>query len=214
MNTQAHTDQIAAWRGAHGDRYVARNSATPERVRQRLKAWVRMLNATAGAPPESMLEVGCNIGLNLRALRMLGDYDLAAVEPNASARETVVADGVLAPDRIWDANALDLGVPDGAFDLVFTSGVLIHVAPEDLAQAYSEIYRASSQYILCWEYFAREPETVSYHGREDLLFKRDFGSYWLELYPDLEPLDCGFFWKQLTGLDDVTFWLFRKPDAA
>lgn len=214
MSTTQHTAQVDAWKSEHGDQYVARNAATTARVRQRLEAWVRMLSATKHAPPTSILEVGCNVGLNLRALRMLGEFDLAAVEPNASARETVVADGVLPPDRIWDGSALELGVPDASFDLVFTSGVLIHIAPEDLARAYAEIYRSSSRYILAWEYFAQQPEAVPYHGRDDLLFKRDFGGHWLDLYPDLEPLDYGFFWKRLTGLDDVTFWLFRKPDAA
>ena len=42
------------------------------------------------------------------------------------------------------------------------------------------------------------------------LFKRDFGSFWWDLYPDLKLVDYGFFWKRVAGLDDFTWWLFEK----
>ena len=45
--------------------------------------------------PRSILEVGCNLGLNQRALQQLTDAELFAVEPNDSARQTVLSDGVM-----------------------------------------------------------------------------------------------------------------------
>ena len=57
-----------------------------------------------------------------------------------------------------------------------------------------------------------KPETIPYRGHTEALFKRDFGSFWLDCFPDLRVLDYGFFWKRLTGLDNLTWWLFEKSD--
>jgi spore coat polysaccharide biosynthesis protein SpsF len=32
----------------------------------------------------------------------------------------------------------------------------------------------------------------------------------MDRFPDLQLVDYGFFWKRATGLDDATWWLFRK----
>ena len=44
----------------------------------------------------------------------------------------------------------------------------------------------------------------------DLLFKNDFGSLYLDSFPDLKLVDYGFFWRRTTVMDDITWWLFRK----
>ena len=43
-----------------------------------------------------------------------------------------------------------------------------------------------------------------------MLFKRDFGGHWMDLYPDLRLVGNGFFWRRSTGLDNITWWLFEK----
>ena len=45
---------------------------------------------------------------------------------------------------------------------------------------------------------------------ENRLFKRDFGGLWLDTCPDLRVVAYGFAWKRLTGLDNLTWWLFEK----
>ncbi len=203
--------QLREWCGAFGDAYIDRNLTMPERVRQRARAFARILSHLAGAPPASILEVGANVGFNLRALEQLTGAELHAVEPNARAREILLADGVLAADRLHDATASALPFVDGAMDLVFTSAVLIHIPDAALEQAYREIHRVSRRYILSMEYFSPTPVTVPYRGHGDMLFKRDYGSLWLDLFADLELVADGFFWKRTTGLDNVNWWLFRKP---
>ena len=94
--------------------------------------------------------------------------------------------------------------------MAFTSAVLIHIAPEDLKKACSEIHRVSSKYIVCREYFATEPESKNYRGHDGLLFKRDFGAFWLDNFPDIELVDYGFLWHKVTGIGDLTWWVFRK----
>jgi len=199
-----------AWKGEFGDAYVDRNAATPEHVGN-VERGFREIFAHVAPPPATILEVGANIGNNLRALKKFTDAELMAVEPNAKARARLVEDDVLSPSRIFDAFATDLPLDDGAADLVFTSGVLIHVPPVDLEAAYREMYRVSGRYLLSIEYFSPQPVEIPYRGHDGMLFKRDFGGMWLDLFPDLDPIANGFFWKRTTGLDDLNWWLFAKP---
>jgi spore coat polysaccharide biosynthesis protein SpsF len=175
------------------------------------RAFTEIFAHMKDSPPASILEVGANIGINLRALTRLTDAQLFAVEPNARAREQLVVDKVVPGDRAFDAMATKLPLDDGAADLVFTSGVLIHVPPENLETAYGEMHRVAARYVLSLEYFSQAPVSIPYRGHEGLLFKRDFGGMWLDLFPALEPVANGFFWRRTTGLDDLNWWLFRKP---
>jgi pseudaminic acid biosynthesis-associated methylase len=208
MNTLRETPQLAAWRGELGDAYTDRVGATPERVHAAARWWARILTSLGGERPESILEVGANVGINLRALASLTEARLIAVEPNARARRRLVADEVVPPDRVLDGTASSIPLTSGSVDLAFTSGVLIHVPPEALPEALAEIRRVARRWVLAIEYFAVHPETVLYQGRDGLLFKRDFGRLWLEHHPDLRIVDSGFFWKPQWGADDVTWWLF------
>ena len=73
-----------------------------------------------------------------------------------------------------------------------------------------ELYRVSRKYIVLAEYFSVEPEERVYRGQSGLLFKRDFGGFFLDRFPDLTLVDYGFFWRRATGLDDLTWWALRK----
>ncbi len=202
---------IDAWTGEFGDDYTARNRATEETVGNAARAFTEILSHVQDRPPAAILEVGANIGINLRALSGLTDADLFAVEPNAHARERLIADKVVPPERLFDAVASKLPLDDEAVDFVFTSGVLIHVLPADLEAAYGEMNRVAARYVLSIEYFSPTPVSIPYRGHEGLLFKRDFGGMWLDLFPALEPVANGFFWERTTGLDDINWWLFCKP---
>lgn len=202
------THQLDTWRGAFGDAYVDRNQADEATLAARVKMWSRMLQRAAPIGP--ILEVGANIGLNLRALTRLGQRDLHAVEPNERARRTLAEEGIVPPERITDGFGAKLPFADGAFDLTFTSGVLIHVPPSDLEATVREIVRTSRRYVLCAEYFSVEPQEKRYRGADGLLFTRDFGGFYLDCEPRLQLVDYGFFWRRATGLDDLTWQLFEK----
>ncbi|MGE0254664.1 MAG: pseudaminic acid biosynthesis-associated methylase [Alphaproteobacteria bacterium] len=199
------------WKGEFGDAYVARNAADDAIVSVMQNAFARVLAHIAMAPPRSILEVGCNIGINLRALARLTDAELFAVEPNGSARARALADGVLDAKHLADASGDALPFADASMDLAFTAGVLIHIPEPFLQATMAEIHRVSRRYILCMEYFARNPETIRYRGHDDMLFKRDFGGLYLDLHPDLRIVADGFFWRRSTGADDLTWCLFEKP---
>ncbi len=204
--------QIERWRGDFGNSYVARNRPTQEIVGIMERVFRRVLGA-APAAPASVLEVGCNVGINLRALRRFSDAELFAVEPNATARQVVLKDGVLDEAHIADAWGSALPHPDGRFDLVFTAGVLIHIPEPALRDTMREIHRTSRRYVACLEYFSRDPHTLRYRGEDDMLFKRDFGGLYLDMFPDLKIVDDGFFWRRSTGADDLTWCLLEKSGS-
>ena len=207
-NSKGKQEQL--WRGGFGNAYTDRNTVADDKLRALTKHWARIMRATEGAPPQSILEVGANIGLNLRALRRLTGATFIALEPNAKARQHLVADGVVGAEWALDGlgNAIPLG-PD-AVDMAFTSGVLIHVHPDDLLATCMELHRVSSRYIACIEYFSDKSEEIYYRGETEALFKRDFGSFYLDTFPDLRVVDYGFTWKRVSGLDNLTWWLFEK----
>jgi spore coat polysaccharide biosynthesis protein SpsF len=204
------TTQERLWRGHFGDAYTERNAVSEARLSALAFLWATILRPTMGAPPRSILEIGANVGLNLRALARLTGAELYAVEPNARARSALVADGVVPAGRALDGLCDAVPLPAESMDLVFTSGVLIHVDPSNLVASCREIHRVSARYVACIEYFSDKPEEVLYRGQPHALFKRDFGSFYLDHFDDLRVLDCGFAWKRTTGLDNLTWWLFDK----
>ncbi|HDY86917.1 MAG TPA: methyltransferase domain-containing protein [bacterium] len=183
-----------AWRGDFGNAYTKRN--IPLLV-ERIKLWEKILPLAV----RSICEVGSGAGANLEALSHLTNAELIGIEPNELARYSY---GGL------DGTAQNIPLKDDSVEFAFTCGVLIHIPPKDLGKACDEIYRISSKYIACIEYFSDEPESKPYRGYDSLLFKRDFGSYWLDRFPDLKVIDYGFFWKRMTGLDNLTYWIFEK----
>lgn len=173
--------------------------------------WSEILSHTLPAPPQSILEVGANIGINLRALRALTGARLFAVEPNDKARQRLIDDKVVAASDLRSGLASSIDWPNGVADLVFTSGVLIHIHPDQLEHSVREIHRCAARWIAAIEYFSDRPETIPYRGHVDRLFKRDFGGFWLDTFPELRVAAYGFLWKRVTGLDNLTWWLFEKP---
>ena len=204
------TRQSSFWRSKLGDTYTESNEITPEYLNASIELWRRILESLAGVPLNGILEVGANLGMNLQALGQLTSAELFAVEPNSLARASLLENEVVPAQNIKDCLAHNLSFPDGSIDLVFTSGVLIHIHPDNLLASCSEMYRVSRRYIVCVEYFADKPEAIAYRGHDDLLFKCDYGSFWLDNFPNLETIDYGFVWKRVTGLDNLTWWVFEK----
>lgn len=210
---QPPSHQLDAWRGDFGDDYRDRNVADETMIAARTAMWKRILEPLADKPPQSILEVGANIGFNLRALSQLTGSELLALEPNEGARKRLVDDAVVPADKVFDGAARQIPLENGSVDMAFTSGVLIHIAPDDLGASCDEIHRVSRRYIACAEYFADSPQEIRYRGQDGLLFKRDFGAFWMDRHPDLRLVDYGFFWRRATGLDNLTWWLFAKVNG-
>jgi pseudaminic acid biosynthesis-associated methylase len=159
------------------------------------------------------MEVGCNIGLNLLYLSNIynSNVDLYGIEPNEKAFSILTSNKHIKLKEAWNATAFDLPLPNASVDLVFTSGVLIHIAPDDLGKATDEIVRVAKKYVLCIEYFSHKPISMRYQNKENLLFKRDFGAFYLDRHSNLKCIDYGFLWQRdLKVFDNLNWWLFEK----
>ncbi len=191
------------WAGEFGTAYVERNVTAGE---GRRPFWESIL---ADVSVENVLEIGCNLGGNLVWLaEMLPRKNVFGVDINEHALETL-RQNVPGVNAIWSP-ARELPFRDRFFDLVFTTGVLIHQAPDVLPVVMSEIVRCSRKYILCGEYFAERLTEVPYRGQAGALWKQDYGGLYQRLFPELVLRKQGFLSKNETPWDDVTYWLFEK----
>jgi len=187
----AGTAQTEAWRGDFGREYTDRNTmdvaALDALCHKRYGMSRTQINEIflRDIPKEaSFLEVGCNTGNQLLLLREMGYSQLSGVELQPYALE--IARSRLTGVSLLEASASDLPHADASFQVVFTSGVLIHIAPENLSRALGEIHRCSRTYIWGLEYYAPEATEVNYRDHSRLLWKMDYAQRYLDLFPDLE----------------------------
>lgn len=195
---------VDLWKSGFGNDYTERNT------RQSLPAREHLWKQIFPIGCQSVLEVGANIGLNLEAISQRSSCQMFATEPNDMARAKLEALGLVPPQNITADTADAIHFPDRTADLVFTSGVLIHVPPDKLRDSMREIHRTAKRWIIIGEYFAPQEEMIPYRGHDNALWRRDYGSLFLDTFPDLKCTAHMFAWKRATGLDNLTFWVFEK----
>jgi len=203
------TEQEEFWAGEFGDGYIVRNES-PEKLASNLTFLSRALKGAGNI--ESCVEFGANIGLNLRALKLLYPQMQAyGVEINAKASE--VLSGYLGEGRVFNGSLFDFEV-EAQFQLALIRGVMIHINPNMLQEVYNKIYEASSDYILVIEYYNPTPTEVNYRGHSGKLFKRDFAGEMLDKFSNLKLVDYGFGYHRDSSLlgkvDDGTWFLLQK----
>lgn len=203
------TPQEVFWAGDFGNDYIGRNEADPAALAGNLHFFTRALGSVRPAPG-SICELGANIGLNLRALKLL--YPQArqtCVEINARAVDRLRHDGVGA--EVVHGSILNF-TPGRTFDLVLIKGVMIHLSPDMLPAVYRKLADCSARHILIAEYYNRRPEEVSYRGHEGKLFRRDFGGDFMDACPDFALADYGFSYHRdpREMQDDLTWFLFER----
>ncbi|HEX8972940.1 pseudaminic acid biosynthesis-associated methylase [Oryzihumus sp.] len=203
------TSQEDLWAGDFGRDYMTRNRGDAL-VQSNRELFRKVLERTG--PLASVVELGANIGNNLRALRgLLPDADLHSVEINPDAAAEVEAWGGA---TVQVGSLLDVEL-DGQWDLAFTKGVLIHLPPDHLEDVYRTLVEASRRFVLVCEYYNPTPVEVLYRGHEHALFKRDFAGEILDRFPDLRLVDYGFTYHRdpQFPLDDSTWFLMEKTGS-
>lgn len=169
-----------AWAGKFGNEYTDRND-TFKHEHKRLQFY----NFVFKDEPKNLkiLEVGCNIGENLNLLKKKGFYNLTGIDISEYALKKARKYN---PDIEYKhGSILDIPFLDNQFDLVFTSGVLIHVHPDDLSQAIEEIYRCSKKYIAGLEFYCPFCKGYNYRNGGVLVWRNDFLKIFLKQFSDL-----------------------------
>jgi spore coat polysaccharide biosynthesis protein SpsF len=194
-------EQERFWSGQFGNDYSQRNVG---RVASNIEFFRRALK---GVDIRSIIEFGANIGENLQALRQLYPKAfLTGLEINEEAAKQL---GNVA-DQVCYGSMLEFAVAE-TWQLAFTKGVLIHIAPDNLPKAYEVIYQSSDQYILIAEYYNPTPTVIPYRGHLDRLWKRDFAGEMLDKYKDLRLIDYGFVYhRDQYPQDDLHWFLMEK----
>lgn len=210
--------QLEAWQGEFGNEYTDRNTPDEKTIQQRMAFMSGMMSTLPGLPPygdpQSILEVGANVGANLRALDNIykmndKQVQLHAVEPNEKARKILINQDING-FKLINGHACKIEANDATYDVVFTCGVLIHIHPNNLQMAMGEIYRVSRKFIMCAEYFSPESREIKYRDQDSMLWARDYGEAWLQFHSGLRCCGYSFAWKRFTGMDNLTWWTFEK----
>ena len=111
---------------------------------------------------------------------------------------------------LTQASAFAIPYSDQYFDLVFTSGVLIHIAPSDLRKVLTEIHRCARTWIWGFEYYAPETTEVVYRNHRSMLWKTDFARAFQRQFDDLELVREEHFRYLENENVDTAFLLRRK----
>lgn len=210
MTTKGYTtEQEAFWAGSFGDAYIQRNNSD-QLLASNLHFFSSALKQCGKV--QSSIEFGANIGMNLRALKMLyPGIQLEGIEINATAASELAE--VIGKENVHHCSIFDV-IPTKQVDLAFIKGVLIHINPDQLHVVYDRLYAASSRYILVAEYYNPSPVSIPYRGHDDRLFKRDFAGELMDRFTDLELVDYGFAYRRDPSFpqDDITWFLMRKTN--
>lgn len=207
MGNQYKTEQEAFWAGAFGTDYIERNQGDAL-LASNLNFFSKALHAARGV--NSCLEFGANIGMNLKALKLLRPgLDAYGIEINADAARQL---GETIPStQVYNTSILDFQ-PKRSWDLALIKGVLIHINPEVLSQVYDKLVASTSRYLLVAEYYNPAPVAIPYRGHTDRLFKRDFAGEIMERHPQMRLTDYGFAYRRDPNFpqDDITWFLMEK----
>lgn len=183
-------DTEKTWSTSFGDEYTLRNVCSVDDMNASCK---RLYGLTRSEINELfigdidrdslVLEVGCNIGNQLHCLKLMGFNNLFGVDVNKKAIDIGCVRYPNINFRCCSGSKLPF--PDGYFDLVFTSGVLIHVHPDCLLDVMNEMFRVSKSFIFGFEYFSKRLKSSVYRDGGVLVWRNDFIGLWMDNFPSL-----------------------------
>ena len=212
------TKQIKIWKQKFGRDYTSRN---PKDTIAMDKLYVQnygisrttMDKGFIGSLNRSMkiLEVGSNVGVQLVFLQKMGFENLYGIEINREVVE--LSKSKTKNINIIYGSALDIPFKDNYFDLVFTSGVLIHISPLNIKEAMSEIYRCSKKYIWGIEYYSDKYTEIEYRGNKNMLWKTNFSKLYLDSFKDLKLVKEKKI-KYLANNNVDMMFLFKKSKSS
>lgn len=184
-------DKVKVWMDKFGDRYTKRNFYSPSELdslyekrygttRTSLnKQFLPKLHVEA-----KILEAGANAGNQLMLLKEMGFKNLYGMEVNKQAIKAGISRG--GDIEFINAAAQQMPFTDNFFNMVFTSGLLIHIHPDRMKDVMLEMVRCSKKYIWCFEYYEKEYAEIEYQGTKQLLWKADYAKIFLENFDCLE----------------------------
>lgn len=201
------TEQEKFWAEEFGNEYIQRNQGDKllaSNLNFFSKAFSRVGNFN------SIIEFGANIGMNLKALKLLyPEIEMKGIEINKSAADEL--SNVIGRNNVINSSIFDVDLNEKV-NITMIKGVLIHINPTMLDTVYQKLYDLSNNYIFIAEYYNPSPVNIPYRGHSDKLFKRDFAGEFLNKFEDTELVDYGFAYRNDPAFpqDDITWFLIKK----
>ena len=201
------TEQEEFWAGEFGTEYIQRNQGDAL-LASNLDFFSKALRAASGV--KSCIEFGANIGMNLKALKLLyPEQDQFGVEINSDAVSELSK--VISPEHVFHKSILEF-TPSRKYDLAIIKGVLIHINPDELVRVYDNLFATFGRYLLVCEYYNPSPVSIAYRGHVNRLFKRDFAGEIMDRHPEVRLVDYGFSYHRDPNFpqDDITWFLLER----
>lgn len=203
------TEQETFWAWSFGNEYIQLNQGDAL-LASNLNFFSTALRTACGV--KSCIEFGANIGMNLKAMKLLyPSVELHGIEINTGASNELAR--VIPASNVVNSSILDFA-PLQTWDLVLIKGVLIHINPASLLSVYDKLVASCARYLLVAEYYNPTPVAIPYRGHNDRLFKRDFAGEILERHSQMRLLDYGFAYRRdpCFPQDDITWFLMERND--
>lgn len=204
------SEVLKFWQGQKGKEYAGRNPQNPKEMDALyLKDYditrSEMNQRFLGKLPRDIkiLEVGCNIGVQLWMLHDMGFKHLVGIDVQPIKKASSCWAFKLAP-------AQAIPFKDKYFDLVFTSGLLIHIPPHELPRVMEEIYRVTNQYIFGFEYYAEHLTNIPYYGESDILWAGNYHELLRGRFLDLGFVDIESYQYRETEKRSVMYLLEKR----
>lgn len=157
VKPRSMVERVADWAGSMGADWVKRN---PKTVTELDASYAQRFGITRTAVNQQMLsrvprnasvlEVGCSAGRQLDALAAIGFWKLEGIDLSADA----VAECQW-PAKVGDGRKLPYS--DKSFDMVMTSGMYMHVPPDEKEDFLLEMQRVAKRWIYGCEMWTAEP---------------------------------------------------------
>lgn len=207
---EKNTQQREFWIGDFGTEYIQRNK-TIETVN---KLYKKQTGITVEQIFENffekidrdcaIIELGCNVGLNLSVLNKMGFKNLTGLEINKSAFSIAKKNNPLI--SFINSSIENFNVAD-KYDLVYTAGVLIHINPDTLPLIIKKIDNLSKQHIFGFEYYSDHLEEIKYRNHPNTCWKQNFPKLIKKLNPSYRTIREEKFQYKDENIFDIAYML-------
>ncbi len=213
---EINDSQRKFWLGEFGDFYINRNKTIEEvnelyeketgfTVEQIFKKFFHNIDKKS-----KILELGCNVGLNLRVLQKMRFTNLYGVELNKKAVDIAQKNS---KNITFINSSIEDFEPNETYDLVYTAGVLIHINPLSLDSIIKKIVNLTNRYIFGFEYYADNLTEIKYRDYTNMCWKQNFPLLFKKLFPSLKIIEEEKFHYRKKNLTDIAYLLQKNIES-
>lgn len=207
---EKNSQQREFWMGDFGTKYIERNKTmetvnelykkqTGITVEEIFKNFFENINLD-----NRIIELGCNVGLNLSVLHKMGFKNLTGVEINKSAFSLAKKNN---PDISFINSSIENFDVEEKYDLVYTAGVLIHINPDTLPLIIKKMDELSKKYIFGFEYFSDHLEEIKYRDHQNTCWKQNFPQLIKNFNPSYRTIREEKFQYKEENISDIAYML-------